>query len=222
MKNISILLVMCLIGTLCVNAQKTTIPTFKTVQVRPGVIKVPSFSLPAGTATRPDLKAILSSDLKVVTEIAPGTLVGTVEVGITTSKLNIELTPKNFLSVKGAELQVVLPVLIYDKFYLGDNNDSKFTSLASYQSVLISVDVTSGKQYLIRIPVTVDGTAARTFFINGANVYSNVGLFSTTFSGSQEIAFVLVPQNTGKIYIVFFASPAAGGWSFTKVTISEL
>ena len=51
----------------------------------------------------------------------------------------------------------------------------------------------------------------RTFFINGANVYSNVGFFSTTFSGSQEIAFVLVPQNTGKIYIVFFASPAAGG-----------
>ncbi len=64
MKNISILLVMCLLGTLCMNAQKTTVPVFKTVQVRPGVIKVPGFSLRAGTATRPDLKSITSSELK--------------------------------------------------------------------------------------------------------------------------------------------------------------
>lgn len=222
MKNLTILLVVCLLGTLSLEAQKTTVPAFKTIQVRPGVIKVPSFSLPAGTATRPDLKAISSADLKVVTELAPGMLVGTVEVATTTTKLNIELTPKNFLSVKGAELQVVLPVLIYDKFYLGDYNISSLTSIASSQSVAISIDATFGKQYLIRIPVTVDGTAARTFYINGTGPSSNVGFFSTTFSGSQEIAFVLIPQSTGKIYIVFFASPAAGGWSFSKIIISEL
>ena len=222
MKNLSILLVMCLIGTLCVNAQKPTIPTFKTVQVRPGVIKVPSFSLPAGTSTRPDLKAILSSDLKVVTELAPGQLVGAVEVGITTSKLNIELTPKNFLAVKGAELYVLFPVLIYDKFYLGDNNDSRFTSLASNQGVLIIVDVTSGKQYLIRIPVTLSGTAARTFLISARDGNSYLNLFTTSFSGSQEIAFVLAPQNTGTIILQFLTLPAAGAWNFPKVTISEL
>ncbi len=213
---------MCLLGTLCMNAQKTTVPSFKTVQVRPGVIKVPSFSLRAGTATRPDLKAITSSDLKAVTEIAPGTLVGTVEVGITTSKLNIELTPKNFLSVKGAELQVVYPLVIYDKFYLGDSNESSWTTISTYQAVVISVDVTSGKQYLIRIPVTVEGTAARSFLITDANTASNVGLFTTSFSGSQEIAFAFVPENSGTIYIRFFALPAAGVWSFSKVIISEL
>ena len=78
MKTLSILLVMCLLGTLCVEAQKTTVPAFKTVQVRPGVIKVPSFSLPAGTATRLDLKKISAFDPKAITEIASGTLVGTV------------------------------------------------------------------------------------------------------------------------------------------------
>jgi hypothetical protein len=222
MKTISILLVMCLLGSLCVEAQKTTVPSFKTVQVRPGVIKVPSFSLRAGTATRPDLKVISSPDLKAVTELAPGTMVGMVEVGITTSKLNIELTPKNFLSVKGAELQIVVPILIYDKFYMGDNNMSKYSSISAEQVVLISIDVTSGKQYLMRIPVTVEGTAARTFYIRDGNTVNNVGLFTTSFSGSHEIAFMLVPENSGTIYINFFALPAAGAWSFSKVIISEL
>jgi len=222
MKKLSIFLMLCLIGTFSVEAQKTAVPAFRTVQVRPGVIKVPSFSLPAGTATRPDLKSISSSNLKAVTETTPGKLVGTVEAGITTSKLNIELTPKNFLSVKGAEMRVVLPILIYDKFFMGDNNMSKYTDIAADQAVIISIDVMSGKQYLIRIPVTVEATAARTFFIAGANTSSYVGLFTSSFTGSHEIAFALVPENTGTIYINFFALPAAGAWSFTKVIISEL
>ncbi len=222
MKSISILLVLCLIGTFSVQAQKTTVPVFKTVQVRPGVIKVPSFSLRAGTATRPDLKSISSSDFKAITEIAPGTLVGTVEVGTTTTKLNIELTPKNFLSEKGGDLYIIFPVLIYDKFYMGDNNESRFANIASDQTVLIRIDVISGKQYLIRIPVTVDGTAARSFLISATNNYNNIKLFTTTFSGSLEIAFTLVPQNTGTIYIACYALPAAGAWSFPKVMISEL
>jgi len=221
MKNLSILLVMCLLGTLCMNAQKTPVPSFNTVQVRPGVIKVPSFRLRAGTATRPDLKVISTYDLKAVTEIAPGTLVGTVEVGTTPTKLNIELTPKNFLSVKGAELQVVLPFIIYDKFYMGDNNKSEYSNIFADQGVVISFEVTSGKQYLMRIPVTVEGPTARSFLIVDVN-FSNMGLFTTTFSGSHEIAFALVPENSGTIYIKFFALPAAGAWSFSKVIISEL
>jgi len=222
MKKLSILLVMCLLSAIGVTAQTTTVPTFRTVQVRPGIIKVPSFSLRAGTATRPDLKAITSFNYKAVTDIAPGTLVGTVEVGTTPTKLNIELTPKNFLSVNGVEMFVLFPVLIYDKFYLGDNNDSKYTSLASAQTVVISIGVMFGKQYLIRIPVTVDGTAARSFIISATSDHNNIKLFTTTFSGSQEIAFTLVPQNTGAIDIILVPLPAAGGWSFSKVIISEL
>jgi hypothetical protein len=222
MKKLSILLFMCLLGTISLEAQKTPVPVFKTVQVRPGVIKVPSFSLPAGTASRLDLRKISAFDPKAITEIAQGTLVGTVEVNTTTSKLNIELTPKNFLSVKGAELQVVLPVLIRDKFYLGDHNLSKLTSLTTYQYVQLGVDVTSGKQYLIRIPVTVDGTVVRSFQISATDDYNSLNLFTTSFAGSQEIAFTLVPQNTGTIFISLFAVPTAGGWSFSKIIISEL
>ena len=224
MKKISLLLVICLLGTLSVKAQTTTVPTFRTVQVRPGIIKVPSFSLRAGTPTRLDLKSAASINYKVVTDVAPGQLVGAVEVGTTPAKLNIELTPKNFLDNKWAYMYIYSPVLIYENFWMGDNNDGSFKNLAAVQAVLISIDVASGKQYLVRIPVTVDGTATRSFLISTSGADSSQKLFTTTFSGSQEIAFTLVPQNTGTIVIGLYGLPTnqTGLWSFSKVIISEL
>jgi len=223
MKKISIFLVMCLLGTLCMNAQKTTVPSFKTVQVRPGVIKVPSFSLRAGTATRPDLKAISSSDLKAVTELAPGQLVGAMEVSTTATKMNIELTPTNFLETKGATLLISAPVYISDKFYFGDPTQGTFRNMNSYQYVMICMEVTSGKQYLLRIPVTIEGTATRTFALS-TGIYDSKSLFTTTFSGSQEIAFTVSSQTTGVLYILLRETSSYHPeiWTFSKVIISEL
>lgn len=219
MKNLSILLVMCLLGTLCMNAQKTTVPSFKTVQVRPGVIKVPGFNLRAEPGTRPDLKTITAPNLKAVTELAPGQMTGPMEVSTTTTKMNIELTPKNFLSIKEVRLFISWPVLIYNDFEMGANDEGR---VARDQSVMISLDVTYGKQYLIRIPVTVEATVTRSFIITAYEGNNNIKLFTTTFSGSQEIAFTLAPQNTGSITIALFSSPSAGVYSFPKIIISEL
>jgi hypothetical protein len=224
MKTLSILLVMFLLGTLCVEAQRTPVPAFKTVQVRPGVIKVPSFSLPAGTATRPDLKAISSSDLKAATEIAPGQLIGAVEVSTTATRMNIELTPKNFLETKGAVLLISAPVNILDNFCFGDFTGGAYKNLNSYQFVLICMEVTSGKQYLLRIPVTVEGTATRSFVLSTGLYMDTKVLFTTTFSGSQEIALTVSSQNTGVLYIMLRENSAyqPGLWNVSKVIISEL
>jgi hypothetical protein len=219
MKNLSILLVMCLLGTLSLEAQKTTVPAFKTVQVRPGVIKVPGFSLRAGTTTEPDLKTIKSFNSKVITELAPGQLLGAMEVATTTAKMNLELTPKNFLAVKEVRMYVNCPIIIYDDFMMGGNN----VDFARDQSVMIYFDVTYGKQYLIRIPVIVDGPDTRSFVIKAFNNNNQINLFTTAFSGSQEIAFTVVPQNTGTILMGFSGfPPSAGTWHFTKVIITEL
>lgn len=223
MKTLSILLVTCLLGTLCVNAQKTTVPAFKTVQVRPGVIKVPGFSLSAGTAARVDSKLITALNSKVVTDLAPGQLVGTVEVGTTATKMNIELTPTNFLEAKGATLLISAPVYISDKFYFGDPTQGTFRNMNSYQSVLICMEVTSGKQYLLRIPVTIEGTATRTFALS-TGLYDSKSLFTTTFSGSQEIAFTVSSQTSGVLYILLRETSSYHPeiWTFSKVIISEL
>jgi len=219
MKNLSILLMMCLLGTLCMNAQKTTVPAFNTVQVRPGVIKVPGFRLRAGTTIRPDLKTITALNDKVVTDLAPGQMIGPMEVSTTTTKMNIELTPKNFLEVKEVRMYVNCPIIIYDDFMMGGNN----VDFARDQSVMIYFDVTYGKQYLIRIPVIVDGPDTRSFVIKAFNNNNQINLFTTAFSGSQEIAFTVVPQNTGTILMGFFGfPPSPGTWHFTKVIISEL
>lgn len=223
MKNLSILLVMCLFGILAVKAQTTTVPTFKTVQVRPGVIKVPGFNLRAGATTRLDLKSIKSFDSKVVTELAPGQLLGTMEVSTTSAKMNIELTPTNFLETKGATLLISAPVYISDKFYFGDPTQGTFRNMNSYQYVMICMEVTSGKQYLLRIPVTIEGTATRTFALS-TGIYDSKSLFTTTFSGSQEIAFTVSSQTTGVLYILLRETSSYHPeiWTFSKVIISEL
>ena len=224
MKNLSILLVMCLLGTLCVKAQTTSVPAFRTVQVRPGIIKVPGFNLRAGSATRPDLKTIKPFDSKVITELAPGQLLGAMEVSTTSTKMNIELTPKNFTETKGASLLIGAPVVISDNFCMGDFTNGAFKNLTSYQFAMINFEVAAGKQYLIRIPVTIDGTATRSFALSTGLYMDTKWLFTTTFSGSQEIAFTVSSQNTGVLNIILRETSAyqPGTWSFTKVIISEL
>ena len=48
-------------------------------------------------------------------------------------------------------------------FYMGDFTNGAFKNLSSYQFLLISTEVTAGKQYLFRIPVTIEGNVTRTF-----------------------------------------------------------
>jgi len=224
MKKCSMVSVFILISVLCVNAQKTSVPTYRTVQVRPGVLKVPGFNLRAGSAARVDLKSIRSLNSTVFTELAPGQLLGEVEVSTVAPKMNIELTTQNFLNTKGAALLFNSPAFIMDAFFMGDITYGNCKNITGYQFFFITVEVIPGKQYLFRIPVTIDGTVTRTFTVSSGLYVDVQKLFSTSFSGTQEIAFTVNSQNDGFLYLLIRETSAyqPGFWSFSKVLISEL
>jgi len=227
MKNWSMIPVFILFGALCVNAQTTTIPTFKTVQVRPGVIKVPGYKLPAVTTTRVSQKVLESEEIKAVTQVASteGNFIGTVEIG-TTPKMKIELTPQNFTNTDKASLYLRFPLGIGENsFTMGDLPIvSEMRDINKKQSVYIDFDVIAGKQYSVRIPITIPMSKTRTLTVYYGGTYSNSALFSISFTGTQEVSFAVTAETTGRIYFTMKETSAyqLGHWYFPKVIIAEL
>ncbi len=186
---------------------------------------MPAFRLPAGTSTRMNKEVLAPLDMNAATRLAPGQFVGTVEVGTITTKMNIELTPKNFLATRQAYLSFRYPLGIGDDFFsMGDLMLHPVKDINKEQDVVIAVEVTAGKQYLIRIPLTVVGPDSRTFTIYSGGGMSLKVMFSVSFSGSQEISFTVNPENTGSMYFTLKETSAykTGFWYFRKVSISEL
>jgi hypothetical protein len=227
MKKLSILLMMCLLATLCMNAQTTAVPTFKTVQVRPGVIRVPGYKLPAITTTRVSQKVLESEEIKAVTQVAPteGNFIGTIEIG-TTPKMKIELTPQNFTNTDKASLYLRFPLGIgEDSFTMGDLPIvSEMRDINKKQSVYIDFDVIAGKQYSVRIPITIPLSKTRTITVYYGGTYSNSALFSISFTGTQELSFAVTAETTGRICFTLKETSAyqLGYWYFPKVIIAEL
>lgn len=226
MKKISILLMICLLGTLCAKAQTTTVPTFKTVQVRPGVIRVPGYKLPAITKTRVSQKVLESEEIQAVTQVAPteGNFVGTVEIG-TTPKMKIELTPQNFNSTEKAGLNIRFPQWITeDYFILGDIATYSLRDINKRQTVFIDFDVMAGKQYSVRIPISITTPKTRTLTVYYGAASSTSILFAISFTGTQEVSFAVTAETTGRIYFTLKETSEyqTGSWSFPKVIIAEL
>jgi hypothetical protein len=226
MKNRLLILVCFLFGAAFVSAQTTTVPTFKTVQVRPGVIRVPGYKLPAVTSTPLSQKVLESEELKAVTQIAPteGNFVGTVEIG-TTPKLKIELTPQNFFSTEKAGLNIRFPRWIAENgFYLGDDVIFNLKDINKRQTVFIDFDVIAGKQYSVRIPISIVTPKIRTLTVYYGMVSPTSSLFAISFTGTQEVSFAVTAETTGRIYFTLKETSEyqAGSWSFPKVIIAEL
>lgn len=226
MKNRLFILVCFLLSAAFVSAQKTTIPTFKTVQVRPGVVRVPGYKLPALTTTRMSQKVLESEEFKAGTPIAltEANFVGTVEIG-TTPKMKVELTPQSFASTEKASLYLRFPLGIDEYgFSIGDLPGSTVKDLNLKQSVSIDFDVTAGKKYSVMIPISIANGKTRTITIYYGAFYSNSPMFSISFSGTQEVYFTVTAETVGRMYFTLKETSAyqPGFWSFNKVTIAEL
>jgi len=226
MKNRLFILVCFLLCTAFGHAQTTTIPTFKTVQVRPGVVRVPGYKLPAVTTTRVSQKVLESEEIKAVTQIAPveGNFIGTVEIG-TTPKMKIELTPQNFTNTDKASLYLRYPLGIGENgFSMGDLPTSTMKDINLKHCVNIDFEVTAGKQYSVRIPITTLLSKTRTFTVYYGGIYSTTALFSISFTGTQDVWFSVTAETNGRMYLTLKETSAyqTGFWSFPKVIIAEL
>ena len=226
MKNRHFILVWFLFNAALLSAQTTTIPTFKTVQVRPGVVRVPGYKLPAVTTTRVSQKVLESEEIKAVTQVAPteGNFVGTVEIG-TTPKMKIELTPQNFTNTEKASLYLRYPLGIGETgFSMGDLPAFTVRDINLRQSVTIAFEVIAGKQYSVRIPITISLSKTRTITAYYGGVFSNSALFSISFAGTQDVWFTVTAETDGYMYIALKETSAyqTGYWSFPKVIIAEL
>lgn len=226
MKNRLFILVCFLQCATFMSAQTTTIPTFKTVQVRPGVVRVPGYKLPAVTATRVSQKVLESEEIKAVTQIAPieGKFIGTVEIG-TTPKMKIELTPQNFTNTDKASLYLRYPLGIGESgFSMGDLPTSTMKDINLKHCVSIDFEVTAGKQYSVRIPITSLLSKTRTFTVYYGGIYSTTALFSISFTGTQDVWFTVTAETNGRMYLTLKETSAyqTGFWSFPKVIIAEL
>lgn len=226
MKNRLFILVCFLFTAAFVSAQKTTTPTFKTVHVRPGVVRVPGYKLPAVTTTRVSQKVLESEEFRAVTQFAltEANFVGTVEIG-TTSKMKIELTPQSFTNNEKAILYLHFPLGIDEYgFSIGDLPGYTVKDLNLKQSVSIDFDVTAGKKYSVMIPITMANGKTRTITIYYGAFYSNSTMFSISFSGTQEVYFTVTAETTGRMYFTLKETSAyqTGFWSFPKVIIAEL
>jgi hypothetical protein len=226
MKNRLFILVCFLFSAAFVSAQTTTIPMFKTVQVRQGVIRVPGYNLPAVTTTRLSQKVLESEELKAVTQIAPteGNFVGMVEIG-TTPKMKIELTPQNFYSTEKAGLNIRFPRWITENlFVLGDDVIFNIKDINKRQTVFIDFDVIAGKQYSVRIPITIATPKIRTLTVYYGMVSPSSPLFAVSFTGTQEVSFAVTAETTGRMYFTLKETSEyqTGSWSFPKVIIAEL
>jgi len=225
MKKLPFILVCFLASTVLVTAQTTTIPTFKTVQVRTGVIRVPGYKLPAVTATEVSQKVLETEELKPVTQIAPteGNFIGTVEIG-TTPKMKIELTPQNFSNTEKARLYLRFPVGTGgDGFTMGDMPLWNVRDINLRQYVLLSFAVMAGKQYSVRIPMTIPLSKTRTITAYYGSPTSTSALFSVSFTGTQEMSFVVTAETSGYMNFTLKETSAyqTGPWSFSKVIIAE-
>ncbi len=226
MKNRLLILVCFLLCAAFVSAQTTTIPTFKTVQVRPGVIRVPGYKLPAVTTTRVNTKVLESVEINAVTQIAPteGNFVGTVEIG-TTPKMKIELTPQNFNSTEKAGLNIRFPQWITENdFILGDITLYNLKDINKRQTVYIDFEVMAGKQYSVRIPISIVTPKIRTLTVYYGAASSTSSLFAISFTGTQEVSFAVTAETTGRILFTLKETSEyqTGSWSFPKVIIAEL
>ena len=92
------------------------------------------------------------------------------------------------------------------------------------QSVSIDFEVTAGKQYSVRIPVTIPLSKARTITVYYGGFYSNAALFSVSFAGTQDVWFTVTAETNGRMYLTLKETSAyqTGFWSFSKVIIAEL
>jgi len=227
MKNRLFILVCFFFSAAFMSAQTTTIPTFKTVQVRPGVIRVPGYKLPAVTTTRLSQKVLESEEIKAVTQIAPteGNFVGTVEIG-TTPKMKIELTPQNFTNTEKASLYLRFPLGISENgFSMGDlPAPHNVRDINLRQTVYIDFDVIAGKQYSVRVPITMTLSKTRTITVYYGGSYPYSALFSMSFTGTQEVSFAVTAETNGRIYFLLKETSAyqTGQWYFPKVIIAEL